>query len=157
MKTNNLKPCPFCGRNDLLIFEPLPGCTDVGNVACACGASYTTITQGVDDWNTRPIEDGLQAKVVALQKELDELKERYRWHNIEVDGLPELDQDVELFDVTGAFVKEVMAGHFFDYEEGNDTSPDIRFIDHADDDWFTLDELENNYQWRYLNAPKEGE
>lgn len=95
--------------------------------------------------------------ITALQKELDELKELYRWHSIEVDGLPELDQDVELFDVTGAFVKEVMAGHFFDYEEGNDTSPDIRFIDHADDDWFTLDELENNYQWRYLNAPEQGE
>ena len=98
-----------------------------------------------------------EVKVTALQKELAELKEKYRWHSVEVDGLPELNQDVELFDVTGAFVKEVMAGHFFDYEEGNDTSPDIRFIDHADDDWFTLDELENNYQWRYLNAPEQGE
>ena len=73
MKTNELKACPFCGRNDRLIFEPLPGCTDVGNVACVCGASYTTITQGVDDWNTRPIEDGLRAEISALQKQVDEL------------------------------------------------------------------------------------
>ena len=156
MKTE-LRECPFCGERTFVKFTPLEGCTDIGNITCVCGFVYTTISQGLDDWNVRPIEDGLRAEIEALQQELDELKEQYRWHSIEVDGLPELDQDVELFDVTGAFVKEVMAGHFFDYEEGNDTSPDIRFIDHADDDWFTLDELENNYQWRYLNAPEQGE
>ena len=91
--------------------------------------------------------------ITALQKELDELKERYRWHNIEVDGLPELDQDVEIINM---HTMEMQAGHFFDYEEGNPTAKDIMFDDH-NDTTFALDELPKKYQWRYLNAPKEGE
>ena len=93
-----------------------------------------------------------EAKVVALQKELDELKERYRWHNIEVDGLPELDQDVEIINMR---TMEMQAGHFFDYNEG-EPEPDIMFDDH-NDTTFALSELPKKYQWRYLNAPKEGE
>ncbi len=79
MKTN-LRPCPFCGKKRHLRFEPFEGSTDTGIVVCICGASYTTIEQGAD-WNTRPIEDGLQAEIEALQQELDELKELTRWHN----------------------------------------------------------------------------
>jgi hypothetical protein len=94
-----------------------------------------------------------EVKVTALQKELDELKERYRWHNIEVDGLPELDQDVEIINMR---TMEMQAGHFFDYEEGNPTAKDIMFDDH-NDTTFALDELPKKYQWRYLNAPKGGE
>lgn len=70
MKTN-LRPCPFCGKKRHLRFEPFEGSTDTGIVVCICGASYTTIEQGAD-WNTRPIEDGLQAEIEALQKQVDD-------------------------------------------------------------------------------------
>ena len=95
----------------------------------------------------------LYGENTALQKELDELKERYRWHNIEVDGLPELDQDVEIINM---HTMEMQAGHFFDYEEGNPTAKDIMFDDH-NDTTFALSELPKKYQWRYLNAPEQGE
>jgi hypothetical protein len=49
----------------------------------------------------------------------------------------------------------MQAGHFFDYNEG-EPEPDIMFDDH-NDTTFALSELPKKYQWRYLNAPKEGE
>lgn len=95
-----------------------------------------------------------EAKVIALQKELAELKDKYRWHSIEKDGLPELNQDVELWQPS---YRTMMVGHFFDYEEGNGTAKDIRFDHHATDAWFSLNELGDSRQWRYLNAPEQGE
>ena len=153
MKTE-LRECPFCGERTFVKFTPLEGCTDIGNITCVCGFVYTTISQGLDDWNVRPIEDGLRAEIEALQQELDELKEQYRWHSLEKDGLPELNQDVQLWSYT---YREIRIGHFYDYEEGNKTSPDIWFDDYDRCDCFRLDELPKKYQWRYLNAPKGGE
>lgn len=80
MKTE-LRECPFCGERTFVKFTPLEGCTDIGNITCVCGFVYTTISQGLDDWNVRPIEEGLRAEIEALQQELDELKELTRWHN----------------------------------------------------------------------------
>ena len=151
MKTE-LRECPFCGERTFVKFTPLEGCTDIGNITCVCGFVYTTISQGLDDWNVRPIEDGLRAEIEALQKELAELKEKYRWHKIADDGLPELDQDVEIINMR---TMEMQAGHFFDYNEG-EPEPDIMFDDH-NDTTFALSELPKKYQWRYLNAPEQGE
>lgn len=66
MKTE-LRACPFCGKKRHLRFEPFEGSTDTGIVVCICGASYTTISQGIDDWNTRPIEDGLNKQIAELE------------------------------------------------------------------------------------------
>jgi hypothetical protein len=63
---SKLKPCPFCGKKRHLRFEPFEGSTDTGIVVCICGASYTTIEQGAD-WNTRPIEDALTARIAELE------------------------------------------------------------------------------------------
>jgi len=155
MTTTNLRPCPLCGTTENVAQysgKPYKGSRQV--YCNKCGLQWFTNTDGTfDHWNTRPIEDGLRAEIEALQKELGELKEQYRWHSLEKDGLPELDQDVEIINMR---TMEMQAGHFFDYEEGNPTAKDIMFDDH-NDTTFALDELPKKYQWRYLNAPKGGE
>ena len=92
--------------------------------------------------------------IAQLEQQLAELKEQYRWHSLEKDGLPELNQDVQLWSYT---YREIRIGHFYDYEEGNETSPDIWFDDYERYECFRLDELPKKYQWRYLNAPEQGE
>ena len=154
---DKLKPCPLCGNaSNFAVLddkhEPLYRRLVCNN----CHASIADV-KGNDPakrWNHRPIEDGLRAEIEALQQELDELKEQYRWHSLEKDGLPELNQDVQLWSYT---YREIRIGHFYDYEEGNETSPDIWFDDYERYECFRLDELPKKYQWRYLNAPKEGE
>lgn len=163
-----LRNCPFCNGDFVMavsIGERKEN-FDEAEVYCAtCGASIirnckhfssqkSTDEAVIKHWNTRPIEDGLQAEIEALQQELDELKEQYRWHSLEKDGLPELNQDVRLWSYT---YREIRIGHFYDYEEGNETSPDIWFDDYERYECFRLDELPKKYQWRYLNAPKGGE
>ena len=81
---SKLKPCPFCGKKRHLRFEPFEGSTDTGIVVCICGASYTTIEQGAD-WNTRPIEDNLIARIA-------ELKAAQRWIPVS-ERLPEATGD----------------------------------------------------------------
>ena len=59
----NLKPCPFCGGNDIVYEEALSVtyCND-------CGGE---LDEGFgSDWNTRPIEDALQAENERLKEEL---------------------------------------------------------------------------------------
>lgn len=151
MKTE-LRECPYCNGSNLEVWDSGDGKYPdlLPSVECKdCG-----IMQHLSHWNTRPIEDGLRAEIEALQKELDELKEQYRWHSLEKDGLPELNQDVQLWSYA---YREIRIGHFYDYEEGNETSPDIWFDDYDRYECFRLDELPKKYQWRYLNAPKEGE
>ena len=149
MKTE-LRECPFCAGTDLLATDSFQGNPMQNHVYCkSCGTNWVCINK---NWNHRPIEDGLRAEIEALQKELAELKEKYRWHKIADDGLPELDQDVEIINMR---TMEMQAGHFFDYNEG-EPEPDIMFDDH-NDTTFALSELPKKYQWRYLNAPEQGE
>ena len=59
----NLKPCPFCGGNDIVYEEALSVtyCND-------CGGE---LDEGFgSDWNTRPIEDALTARIAKLEAEL---------------------------------------------------------------------------------------
>ena len=55
-----LKPCPFCGSDDISTEER--GKNDEWWCACICGATsgwYRTQQEAIDGWNTRPIEDAL--------------------------------------------------------------------------------------------------
>ena len=63
-----LKPCPFCGSDNVKSEEPL----DV--IYCLdCGAEMAT---DLGDWNTRPIEDALQAENERLKEDLQNEKTR---------------------------------------------------------------------------------
>jgi ribosomal protein L37AE/L43A len=55
-----LKPCPFCGKNNIIEDDEEVWCDD-------CGVLTTTLA-----WNNRPIEDALR---VQLEKVEDILRE----------------------------------------------------------------------------------
>lgn len=56
----DLKPCPFCGDT-----------SPFGNENCVCG-NAETLRMTRKDWNTRPIEEGLQNRITALESYRDE-------------------------------------------------------------------------------------
>lgn len=63
-----LQPCPFCGSsNTTLDYYEISCPQELGTIVVCndCGASATSIV----DWNTRPIEDALNARIAALKSE----------------------------------------------------------------------------------------
>ncbi len=83
-QSTNLKPCPFCGNEE---YPPEQASRFESNmfltkVECGnCGATMeswndTAILDTAPNWNTRPIEDALQARIDRakdlLQEELGE-------------------------------------------------------------------------------------
>jgi len=64
-KRGELKPCPFCGsKNTTLDYFEISCPQELGTlVLCGDCGSYST----VDRWNTRPIEDALNARIAELE------------------------------------------------------------------------------------------
>ncbi len=61
--SEELRPCPFCGGTKI--------CTEKGinlNYCDNCSAE-----SNVEHWNTRPIEDALNARIAELEALVDEL------------------------------------------------------------------------------------
>lgn len=59
-------PCPFCGSsNATLDYYEISGPQELGTIVVCndCGASAKSIV----DWNTRPIEDALNARIAELE------------------------------------------------------------------------------------------
>jgi len=71
-KRGELKPCPFCGGMPKVNDWTLKGITDK---RCFCDNEkcpvYLSKTIAIDDWNTRPIEDALTARITELEQELN--------------------------------------------------------------------------------------
>jgi len=69
-KRGELKPCPFCGGMPKVNDWTLKGITDK---RCFCDNEkcpvYLSKTIAIDDWNTRPIEDALNARIAELEAE----------------------------------------------------------------------------------------
>ena len=72
--SDELKPCPFCGVAtdfiDVNTGEIVPACK---NIRCLVIASALT----VEAWNTRPLEDALQARIDELEHKNEVLMDSY--------------------------------------------------------------------------------
>ena len=64
--SEELRPCPFCkSNNTTLDYYEISGPQELGTIVVCndCGASAKSIV----DWNTRPIEDALTARIAKLE------------------------------------------------------------------------------------------
>ena len=74
--SEELRPCPFCkSNNTTLDYYEISGPQELGTIVVCndCGASAKSIV----DWNTRPIEDALTARIAELEAE----SERFTAHS----------------------------------------------------------------------------
>ena len=73
---SEMKPCPFCGGMPKVNDWTLKGITDK---RCFCDNEkcpvYLSKTIAIDDWNTRPIEDALNARIAELEAHIAALEE----------------------------------------------------------------------------------
>ena len=67
--SEELKRCPHCGSKAVYVHSMAYDWVKCGNMNC-----HNTATISVRYWNTRPIEDELQAQIDQLTAERDELK-----------------------------------------------------------------------------------
>ena len=95
--SEELKPCPFCGGMPKVNDWTLKGITDK---RCFCDNEkcpvYLSKTIAIDDWNTRPIEDALNARIAELEANIEILKDQQREarnilidKNLQIDSLYE--------------------------------------------------------------------
>ena len=68
---SELKPCPFCGEPADDRYNRLAKCS---NKSCLMNHWVDDEDFFIDDdWNTRPIEDALRARIAELEEEIDQL------------------------------------------------------------------------------------
>jgi hypothetical protein len=74
--SDNLKPCPLCGADAEMHYEKLCG-TTIYMVKCSADKCqcqemgwHETETDATNVWNTRPIDDALQARIAELEAEV---------------------------------------------------------------------------------------
>lgn len=76
MTMSELKPCPFCGEMPQVNTWMMHGITES---RCFCDNEkcpvYLSKTIAIDDWNNRPIEDALNARIAELEAENERLSQ----------------------------------------------------------------------------------
>ena len=92
--SEELRPCPFCGEKATLDYSVLPNRKHWFITCDCCGMMYQyTLSQRKyvkDGWNTRPIEDALNARIAELEAER-------RWIPVS-ERLPELGSPILFYD-----------------------------------------------------------
>lgn len=75
--SDELKPCPFCGGNDVIFMPSLiyPGRRAAHCRRCRVTGPLTEYEEAADDWNTRPAEDTLRERIVELEAEVTKWRE----------------------------------------------------------------------------------
>jgi hypothetical protein len=81
--SDKLKPCPLCGDDAEMHYEKLCG-TTIYMVKCSADKCqcqemgwHETETDATNVWNTRPIDDALQARIAELETTLQEIHQHY--------------------------------------------------------------------------------
>jgi Lar family restriction alleviation protein len=93
---DDLKPCPFCGKDDQIVMQNVdPETSDGVYIGCGrCGFSFNvrSADQARDDWNQRVLESSLeyrlgeaQYELTAAQEEIYCLKEEIHYLKYEKD------------------------------------------------------------------------
>ena len=74
---DELKPCPFCGQYP----DVLTGSSIVAVVCPRCGYEFDwpLSSDWRAEWNTRPIEDALQARITELEAALRKVAVAAEW------------------------------------------------------------------------------
>ena len=84
VEMEELKPCPFCGSDNVDLVDVSETHEHQGYVVCrnnACGAwphNVEEIEAVINQWNSRPIEDTQNKRIAALESELSRAQERLR-------------------------------------------------------------------------------
>ena len=67
--SEELRPCPFCGA--------MPDKLRTGYMCSTLGCALQENTVSEKEWNTRPIEDALNARIAELEKDLSNKEIEY--------------------------------------------------------------------------------
>ena len=69
--SDELKRCPFCGSEAMILYDGLDKecCVSCRNNDCEfCGDAGDDEQAVIDKWNTRPLEDALEAEIARLKR-----------------------------------------------------------------------------------------
>jgi len=70
--SEELRPCPFCGGEAQVNTWTLLGITESRCFCSNSGCPNSVRTVALEQWNTRPIEDGLHARIAELEYQLED-------------------------------------------------------------------------------------
>ena len=137
--TEQLKPCPFCGGEAVMLGE------DDGMYQCVCrncesvqGGFYDFPEEAAFAWNTRPLED-------ALQKELDEAREAQSF--LKTEAMLDAQRETLVLAAKNKMLRVALGDIKKVVEDSQDKQNPSYFDLDAKDAVFILETIENALLW----------